>query len=62
MAEVCYGIYTSSMALSIKSDDDLAVHLENALARLMPAAIRAELGIVIQALAGRARRCRPIPP
>ena len=27
----------------------LAVHLENALARLMPAAIRVELGIVIEA-------------
>jgi ribonuclease VapC len=29
--------------------DELAVHLENALARLMPAAIRVELGIVIEA-------------
>ena len=29
--------------------EELAVHLENALARLMPAAIRVELGIVIEA-------------
>ena len=29
--------------------DELAVHLENALARLMPAAVRVELGIVIEA-------------
>jgi ribonuclease VapC len=29
--------------------DELALHLENALARLMPAAIRVELGIVIEA-------------
>jgi uncharacterized protein with PIN domain len=29
--------------------DELAVRLENALARLMPAAIRVELGIVIEA-------------
>ena len=29
--------------------EELAVHLENALARLMPAAIRVELGIVLEA-------------
>jgi ribonuclease VapC len=38
-----------AIVLGEPGSEELAVHLENALARLMPAAIRAELGIVIEA-------------
>jgi ribonuclease VapC len=38
-----------AIILGEPGSEELAVHLENALARLMPAAIRVELGIVIEA-------------
>ena len=38
-----------AIVLGEPGSEELAVHLENALARLMPAAIRVELGIVIEA-------------
>jgi ribonuclease VapC len=40
---------TVAIILGEPGSEELAVHLENALARLMPAAIRVELGIVIEA-------------
>ena len=38
-----------AIILGEPGSDELAAHLENALVRLMPAAIRVELGIVIEA-------------
>jgi ribonuclease VapC len=38
-----------AIVLGEPGSEELAVHLENALARLMPAAIRVELGIVLEA-------------
>ena len=38
-----------AIVLGEPGTEELAVHLENALARLMPAAIRVELGIVLEA-------------
>ena len=38
-----------AIILGEPGSEELAAHLENALARLMPAAIRVELGIVIEA-------------
>lgn len=38
-----------AVILGEPGSDELAVHLENALTRLMPAAIRVEFGIVIEA-------------
>jgi ribonuclease VapC len=38
-----------AVILAEPGGDELAVHLENALTRLMPAAIRVELGIIIEA-------------
>jgi ribonuclease VapC len=38
-----------AVILGEQGSDELAAHLEDALARLMPAAIRVELGIVIEA-------------
>jgi ribonuclease VapC len=38
-----------AIVLGEPGSDELAAHLENALVRLMPAAIRVELGIVIEA-------------
>jgi ribonuclease VapC len=38
-----------AIILGEQGSEELAVHLENAVARLMPAAIRVELGIVIEA-------------
>jgi ribonuclease VapC len=38
-----------AIVLGEPGSEELAVHLENALVRLMPAAIRVELGIVIEA-------------
>jgi ribonuclease VapC len=38
-----------AIILGEPGSEELAVHLENAVARLMPAAIRVELGIVIEA-------------
>ena len=38
-----------AIVLGEPGGEELAVHLENALARLMPAAIRVELGIVLEA-------------
>lgn len=48
---------TSAVVAIIFSEagsDELATHLEDALARLMPAAIRVELGIVVEARLGPA--------
>ena len=55
MTESAWGslVVDTSAAVAIvlgePGSEELAVHLENALARLMSAAIRAELGIVIEA-------------
>ena len=55
MTESAHGslVVDTSAAVAIvlgePGSDELAAHLENALARLMPAAIRVELGIVIEA-------------
>ena len=38
-----------AIVLGEPGSEELAVHLENAVARLMPAAIRVELGIVLEA-------------
>ena len=38
-----------AVVLGEPGSEELAVHLENAVARLMPAAIRVELGIVLEA-------------
>ena len=43
-----------AVILGEPGSDELAAHLEDALARLMPAAIRVELGIVIEARLGSA--------
>lgn len=43
-----------AIILGEQGSEELAVHLESALARLMPAAIRVELGIVIEARLGSA--------
>lgn len=43
-----------AVILGERGSDELAAHLEDALARLMPAAIRVELGIVIEARLGPA--------
>ena len=45
-----------AIVLGEPGSEELAVHLENALARLMPAAIRVELGIVIEARLWPARQ------
>lgn len=52
-----------AIILGEPGSEELAVHLENAVARLMPTAIRVELGIVIEArlVACRAGRCQPAP-
>ena len=43
-----------AVILGEPASEELAAHLENALARLMPAAIRVELGIVIESRLGPA--------
>jgi ribonuclease VapC len=43
-----------AVVLGEPGSEELAVHLENALARLMPAAIRVELGIVLEVRLGPA--------
>ena len=49
MVEVCYASAAVAVILGEPGGEELAGHLEDAVARLMPAAIRVELGIVIEA-------------